>query len=261
MFEEYENLGVARVQDVTEKDFIDFNSSIELRNVNYEYESGKPVLRDINLIINKGEFLGIAGLSGAGKTTLADVISGLLKPNSGEILIDGHVYPSTPALRIGYIPQEITLINASIRENVAFGSPYVDDNRIVDALRKAHLYDFIVANYKDGIYANPFVDSTGFSQGQKQRLAIARALYSNPDILILDEATSALDLKTEDEICNVLNSLKGKKTIIAIAHRISTIKAADKIVFMKNAAIKSIAAFDELINCCEDFNELVKLAK
>ena len=261
LFEEYENLGVAKVQDVTEKDFIDFNSSIELRNVNYEYESGKPVLKDINLIINKGEFLGIAGLSGAGKTTLADVISGLLKPNSGEILIDGHVYPSTPALRIGYIPQEITLINASIRENVAFGSPYVDDNRIVDALRKAHLYDFIVANYKDGIYANPFVDSTGFSQGQKQRLAIARALYSNPDILILDEATSALDLKTEDEICNVLNSLKGKKTIIAIAHRISTIKAADKIVFMKNAAIKSIAAFDELINCCEDFNELVKLAK
>ena len=128
-------------------------------------------------------------------------------------------------------------------------------------LKKAQLYDFIIENYKEGIEANPFVDSTGFSQGQKQRLAIARALYSNPDILILDEATSSLDLKTEDEICSVLNSLKGEKTIIAIAHRLSTIKSADRIVFMKNAEIKDIAAFDELISKNKDFKELVELSE
>ena len=161
----------------------------------------------------------------------------------------------------GYIPQELCIINGSIKENVSFGAPEADYNSIVDALKKAQLYDFIIENYKEGIEANPFVDSTGFSQGQKQRLAIARALYSNPDILILDEATSSLDLKTEDEICSVLNSLKGEKTIIAIAHRLSTIKSADRIVFMKNAEIKDIAAFDELISKNKDFKELVELSE
>ena len=111
----------------------------------------------------------------------------------------------------------------------------------------------------EGIYANPFVDSTGFSQGQKQRLAIARALYSEPDILIMDEATSSLDLKTEDELCIVLNSLKGNMTIIAIAHRLSTIKNADKIVFIKNAEIIDIAAFDNLVKQNSDFKTLVEL--
>ena len=122
------------------------------------------------------------------------------------------------------------------------------------------LLSYIINNYDQGINANPFVDSTGFSQGQKQRLAIARALYSNPDILILDEATSSLDLKTEAEICNTLKNLKGEKTIIAIAHRLSTIKFADRVVFMKNAEIMDIAAFDELLKRNEDFRELVKIA-
>ena len=148
-----------------------------------------------------------------------------------------------------------------LKRMLVFVHPEADYNSIVDALKKAQLYDFIIENYKEGIDANPFVDSTGFSQGQKQRLAIARALYSNPDILILDEATSSLDLKTEDEICSVLNSLKGEKTIIAIAHRLSTIKSADRIVFMKNAEIRDIAAFDELISKNKDFKELVELSE
>ena len=261
LFEEYEALNIASVNDVEEKVFTDFKSDIGLRNINYEYEDNKPVLTNINLTIKKGEFIGIAGLSGAGKTTLVDIISGLFIPKSGEIIVDGKSYKSTPPLKIGYIPQEISILNASIKDNVAFGSKDADDNKIVEALKRAQLYDFIIQNYKDGICANPFVDSTGLSQGQKQRLAIARALYSNPDILILDEATSALDLKTEDEICHVLNSLKGEKTIIAIAHRISTIKAADRIMFMKKGSIEAIAPFDKLVEKCEDFKELVRLAK
>ena len=114
-------------------------------------------------------------------------------------------------------------------------------------------------NFKDGIYTNPFVDSTGLSQGQKQRLAIARALYSNPDIIILDEATSSLDLKTEYEICEVLKSLKGSKTIIAIAHRLSTINEADKIIYMHNGKILACGHFDELAEKCPEFKELIDL--
>lgn len=260
LFKEYENFGMQNLKPLEQKEFIPLKSSIELRGVNFEYEPEKPVLKNISLTINKGEFLGIAGLSGAGKTTLIDIISGLLEIKTGEIFIDSKQYDSFPPLKIGYIPQEISLINASIRENIAFGSPSIDDNQVIDALKKACLYDFVTQNYKDGIYANPFVDATGFSQGQKQRLAIARALYSNPDILILDEATSSLDLKTEDEICNVLNSLKGEKTIIAIAHRISTIKTADRIAYIKNAEIVDIAACEELSSINPEFSELVRLA-
>ena len=131
----------------------------------------------------------------------------------------------------------------------------------VEGSKIIYFYPFrIKENYKDGIYANPFVDSSGFSQGQKQRLAIARALYLNPDIIILDEATSSLDLKTEDDICKVLISLKGDKTIIAVAHRLSTIKSADRIVYMKNAEISDIAAFDKLVTQNHEFAELVKLS-
>lgn len=253
-----DDLDIKNVKEPQKPIFAEFNKSLELKNIYFEYEKDKPILKNINLTINKGEFLGIAGLSGAGKTTLVDIIAGLLTPKSGKILIDGK--PQENSLRIGYIPQEVSLINASIKENVAYGCSGIWDERVIEALKKAQLYDFIMKNYKDGINANPFIDSNGFSQGQKQRLAIARALYSNPDILILDEATSSLDLKTEDEICSVLMSLKGEKTIIAIAHRLSTIKNADRIAFLKNSKIVDISEFNELINKNADFRELARLA-
>ena len=208
-----ESFDIKNTPELKVQEFYRFKDSIELKNINYE--TGKPVLKNINLKIKRGEFIGIAGVSGAGKTTLVDIISGLLTPQCGEILIDGNA--DNKPLKIGYIPQELSLINGSIKDNITFGAQDYDEERVISALKKAQLYDFIIKNYPEGIDANPFVDSTGFSQGQKQRIAIARALYSDPDILILDEATSSLDLKTEDEICNVLNSLKGEKTIIAIA--------------------------------------------
>ena len=254
-----ESFGIKNTPELKVQEFYRFKDSIELKNINYGYETGKPVLKNINLKIKRGEFIGIAGVSGAGKTTLVDIISGLLTPQCGEILIDGNA--DNKPLKIGYIPQELSLINGSIKDNITFGAQDYDEERVISALKKAQLYDFIIKNYPEGIDANPFVDSTGFSQGQKQRIAIARALYSDPDILILDEATSSLDLKTEDEICNVLNSLKGEKTIIAIAHRLSTIKTADRIVFMKNAEIEDIAAFEELVSKNSDFKELVDLSQ
>ncbi len=249
---------ISNVKELTQKEFYKLKNNIELKNINFEYEKDKPVLKNINITIRKGEFIGIAGLSGAGKTTLADIISGLFIPTAGEILVDGEKISSP--LKIGYIPQEFTVINGTIKDNVTFGAPVHNDEAVIEALKKAQLYDFIKEKFKDGINSNPFVDSSGFSHGQKQRLALSRALYSNPDILILDEATSSLDLKTEDEICNVLKNLKGQKTIIAIAHRLSTIKAADRIIFMKNGAISAIAPFDELISLNNDFKELVDLA-
>lgn len=238
----------------------EFNNSIELKNVSFSYDE-KLVLKDINLKINKGDFIGIAGSSGAGKTTLVDIIAGLLRIKSGEIYIDNKFINTNkmPRLKIGYIPQEYSVIPMSFRENVALGEENINDDIVIESLKKAQLYDFIIENYKEGIYANPFVDSTGLSLGQKQRLAIARALYLNPDIIILDEATSSLDLKTEDEICDVLNKLKGEKTIIAIAHRLSTIKNASNIIFLKNQTITDIGTFADLTLRNSDFHELVKL--
>ena len=134
-------------------------------------------LDSIKKYFSKGNTIVFLGSSGVGKTTLIDIIAGLLKVEKGEIYLDGKLVENycMPSLKIGYIPQEYTTVSASIRENVAFGSNEIDDNKIIKALKQAQLYDFIIENYPEGIYAKPFVDSTGFSQGQKQRLAIARA--------------------------------------------------------------------------------------
>ncbi len=243
-----------------EKAFCNFNQMIELKDVSFSYDN-KIVLNHVNMKIPKGKFIGIAGNSGVGKTTLVDILSGLLQIKSGQIHIDGIFIEGKemPKLKIGYIPQDYGIISASIRENVAFGCYEIDDEKVIKALKSAQLYDYITKNFEKGIYAKPFVDSTGFSQGQKQRLAIARALYLEPDIIILDEATSSLDLKTEEEICEMLNSLKGEKTIIAIAHRLSTIKNADIIFMMQNSTITDNGSFEELCNKNPEFKRLVEL--
>ncbi len=252
----YSNSNVKNIPEAQAKAFESFNNKLEIKNVSFSYDKEKPILKDINLTITKGEFIGIAGLSGVGKTTLVDLIAGLYKPDSGEILFDEK---SDKTVKIGYIPQEFSLISGTIRENVAFGSDEINDIAVIEALKNAQLYEFIKTNYEQGIYANPFVDSSGFSLGQRQRIAIARALYKNPDIIILDEATSSLDLKTEDEICSVLNNLKGEKTIIAIAHRLSTIKSADRIIFLENGKISGVGSFEKLSELSEGFKNLVEI--
>ncbi len=255
----YEEFGIKNQYTTNER--ISFNQSIELKNVSFSYLRHKDTLKNINLKINKGDFIGIAGASGAGKTTLADILSGLLEIKSGELYVDGTQIQSKrlPNLNIGYIPQDIGILYGSIRENVAFAQSDIDDEKVIEALKKACIYDFIIDNFPEGIYATPFTDSIGFSQGQKQRLAIARALYSNPDIIIMDEGTSALDLETENEICTVLNKLKGEKTIIAIAHRLSTIKNSDNIILLENCTIETSGTFDELCQKSPYFKHLAEL--
>lgn len=241
----YETLNINSTPPLIETQYTKFENKIEFKNIFFEYNKDKPILQNINFEISKNEFIGIIGLSGAGKTTLIDLLCGLLKPTKGKILIDNSTL-GNKSLKISYIPQEFRNLNASIRENVAFGFDNIDDTKIIESLKKAQLYDFIKNNFKNEIYENPFIDNVGLSQGQKQRLAIARALYTNPDILILDEATSALDLKTEEEFCSVLEELRKNITIIAVAHKLTTIKNADKIIFLKDSKINDIGTFNYL---------------
>ena len=222
-------------------------------------------MQNLSLEINKGDFIGIIGLSGAGKSTFADVLTGLLPATSGEILIDGTKLTEYNFARfrkiIGYVPQEINVLEKSFRENVAWGVPSeeIDDNLVIQVLIDAQLNEFM-KEYKEGIYAVPFIDSKGISQGQKQRLAIARALYRKPEILIFDEATSSLDVQVEHEITDMLNKLKKNKTIIAIAHRLSTLKSCNKLVYLKDGKIVDIGTFEELSERHSDFENLVKLS-
>lgn len=244
----------------------EFHKKIEFKNVNFEYNEGKSILKNISFEINKGDFIGIIGLSGAGKSTLADVLMGLLPASSGEILVDGIKLTQKNFAQfrkiIGYVPQEIRILDTSFKENVGWGiNPEdIDIDKVTRALYDARLYDF-VKQFENNIDSKPFIGSTGASLGQKQRLAIARALYREPDILIFDEATSALDVKIEHEITDMLNSLKHEKTIIAIAHRLSTLKTCNKLIYIRDGQIVDIGTFTELSAKHPDFENLVKLSK
>ncbi len=207
---------------------------IELQNISYTYDDAdKEVLSNIELTIHKGETIALIGSSGAGKTTLADVFLGLLIPQKGHILVDGkNIYDHMDSWHhmLGYIPQSIYLSDDTIRNNVAFGirEEEIDNAAVEEALKKAQLYDFVQTLDKG---MDTFVGDRGvrLSGGQRQRIGIARALYYDPEILVLDEATSALDNETETAVMEAIESLKGLKTMVIIAHRLTTIRNADQI--------------------------------
>ncbi len=263
LIEFYEKFNINNFSNNNINKNIEFKKNITLKNVSFQYIANKPILKNITLEIEKNSFIGIIGESGAGKTTLIDIISGLLPITEGEILIDGNTANNYEQIRnlIGYVPQEPVFFNSSFRENIAFGASNIDDKRVINVLRQASIYDYIEKNFSEGIYASPMIDTVGLSLGQKQRLSIARALYKNPQILILDEATSALDLKTEEDICNELNKLKSNITIIAVAHRLSTLKNCDKIIYLKDGKINAIGNFDQLEKNSADFRELIHIQK
>ncbi len=257
------NLANFKKSDYITSNKIEFRHKIELKNINFSYNPSKPVLKNISFEINKGDFIGIIGLSGAGKSTLADVITGLLPQDSGEIFVDGTELTQSNFAQfrhiIGYVPQQINILDKSIKENIAWGCENIDENGVIKALKAAQLYD-IIKEYPKGIDSNIIVGSNGLSQGQKQRLAIARALYRDPEIIILDEATSALDVQVEHEITDMLKAISSSKTIIAIAHRLSTLKACNKIIYMKDGQIIDIGTFTELSEHYPEFKNLIKLS-
>ncbi|MDP1673031.1 MAG: ABC transporter ATP-binding protein, partial [Burkholderiales bacterium] len=217
--------------------------SLRLNGISYSYpESTTPSLSNIDLHIKKGEAIAVIGRSGSGKSTLGDILLGLLKPDTGTIVINDKrkVFSLRGewAETVGLVPQEFFLIDDSIRRNVAFGLPddKIDDLRVWKSLRLAQLEQRVIA------LPNQLQNSVGerggiLSGGERQRLGIARALYTDPDILVLDEATSALDSATEAEVLRVLQSLKNKKTIIFITHRIESVAWCDRVIKIENGQI------------------------
>lgn len=244
-------MAIKKMKDNDEKkitrnnsEVIHFEKEISVENLSFKYpDNSKNVFTQVNFKIPKGKFVGIVGPSGAGKTTFVDLLLGLLNPSEGTIKVDDkNIFDNINAWldNVSYVPQSIYLIDGSIRENVAFGvlPEDIDDDKVTKVLKMAELYDFVqTLDLKEN---TPCGDKGAkLSGGQKQRIGIARALYQNPSVLVLDEATSALDGETEKQITETINKLKGDITIIAIAHRLSTLESCDfKIKFENGTAIK-----------------------
>ena len=222
-----------------------FKGEIEILGVQYQYEGiDKIILDDISLRIKKGDMVGIIGESGAGKSTLVDIVLGLLEPTLGAIRVDG--VDIKDRLRswqhqIGYVPQHIFLIDESIKKNIAFGleEKNIDPDSMAQAIKAARL-DKYITSLPDGIETQVGERGVRLSGGQRQRIGIARAYYNNPSVLIFDEATSALDVETEREIMNEVLSFQGKKTIIIITHRHTTLENCDHILKIDHGKIQKI---------------------
>lgn len=216
-----------------------FENDLTLSHISFSYESrNEKVIDDLDMTIKKGTSVAFIGTSGAGKTTLADIILSLLKPQEGQILMDGIDIEDLGGRWnqiIGYVPQSIYMTDASIRRNIAFGvdDSEIDDERVWKALEMAQMKDFVM-NLSGKL--DTWVGEWGvkFSGGQRQRIAIARALYGNPDILVLDEATAALDTETETAVMESIDALQGIKTLIIVAHRLTTIRNCDVIYEIKD---------------------------
>ncbi len=230
----------------------EFKESLDLDGIHYTYpNTSKPALYSINLSIQKGTSIGLVGTTGAGKTTLVDVILGLLKPQKGRVMVDGQdIFSNLPGWhrQIGYIPQQIYLLDDTIRANIAFGitAGQIDDNQIWQALKAAQLADF-VKKLPEGLDTITGERGIRLSGGQRQRIGIARALYHRPSVLVMDEATASLDNETEKKFVAALEAVKQEHTMIIIAHRLTTIEHCDQIVLMENGTIKAIDTFQQLL--------------
>lgn len=243
-----------------------FNRAIQMENLSYAYGSKAQeaqVLKGINLTIAKGESIGVVGSSGAGKTTLIDILMGLLSPSGGKLLIDGaDAFNDLPAWqrRLGYVPQNIYLLDDTLRRNIAFGveDDEINEERIVATIGMAHL-DNVLSGLGDGLDTMLGEHGVRLSGGQRQRIGIARALYRDPEVLVFDEATSALDSETEREVTLAIEELSGEKTLIIIAHRLSTVRKCDRLVFMKDGNIVDVGGFNELMDRSPDFRRMVEL--
>lgn len=215
--------------------------AIEFHQVSFSYDdTQEKVLDHVDISIMEGESVAFIGSSGAGKTTTVDLILGLLLPTGGMITYGGisiEQLGSEWKKKLGYIPQNIYLSDSTIRENVAFGVESIDDAKVWRALEEAQLKDF-VENLADGLNARVGDRGVRISGGQRQRIGIARALYNEPEILILDEATSALDNETEKAVMESIDFLKRKKTLIIVAHRLSTIQGCDRVFRVENRKIR-----------------------
>ena len=236
-----------------------FSPTIELRQVSFQYPlRARQAIRDLTVNINAKEFIGIVGPSGAGKSTLVDLMLGILEPESGSIKLSG-TNPSLAVQKwsgaIAYVPQETKMINGSIKSNVCLGfdAKEIPDEVVCEILKEVQLED--LCGLPEGINTEIGEGGNRLSGGQRQRLGIARALFTRPQVLILDEATSSLDATTEKLVTDYLTSLMGNLTLIVIAHRLSTVRNANRIMYLKDGAMIGIGGFNELRASIPDFDE------
>jgi subfamily B ATP-binding cassette protein MsbA len=233
---------------------------VEFRNVYFSYNSLDTVLEDISFAAMAGEHMAIVGPSGVGKTTLISLLLQFYRPQKGEILIDGRLAQeyelNSLRRRFGYVPQSPTLLSGTIADNLRYGDPEATAAQVESAARAAGIHDFIVS-LPQGYQALVGERGVNFSEGQKQRLAIARALVKNPDIVVLDEPTSALDAQTEESIFASLPELVRGKTLFIIAHRLSTIRQADRILCFNEKGIVGSGSHDELQETCEYYQSML----
>lgn len=240
---------------------------IEIKNVSFEYEAGKPIIKNLNITIPHGKTIALVGASGGGKTTIVNLIPRFFEPTSGEILIDGvnikKYTQSSLRKNTSLVSQDIILFDDTIRNNIAYGKgendfDTVSDEEIFEASKSANAYDFIM-NMSEGYNTKIGEKGVRLSGGQKQRISIARAIIKNAPILLLDEATSALDTESEHEVQTALDNLMKNKTTIVIAHRLSTIKNADKIYVIEKGEVVESGTHDELIKKNGEYSKLYNM--
>jgi ABC-type multidrug transport system fused ATPase/permease subunit len=241
-----------------------FHPEIDLEDVEFSYPgASERAISKVSLKIHAGSSVAIVGPSGAGKTTIIDVILGVLPPASGRVLISS-LEPMAALSKwpgaVAYVPQDVVIAQGSIRQNVALGYPPEEatDERVLRALRMASLEDFSL-NLPSGLDTSVGERGAKISGGQRQRLGIARALFTNPHLLILDEATSSLDGETEASVSDAIQNLEGFITVVLIAHRLSTVRNADMIVYMDKGRIVKTGSFQEVRDAITDFDRQARL--
>jgi ABC-type multidrug transport system fused ATPase/permease subunit len=255
---------IERVVDVVDTEHIGFQADLVLKDVSFQYPNASGLaLNKINLKIDEGTIVAVVGPSGAGKTTLIDVLLGVLPPSSGEVSISSKS-PSEAVSKwpgaIAYVPQDVLISNGSIRENVSMGYPIelASDELVWSALRLAQL-DSFTESLPGGVDTKTGDRGSRLSGGQRQRLGIARAMFTKPNLLVLDEATSSLDGETEAALSAAILKMKGKVTIVMIAHRLVTVKNADLVVYMDAGRIIATGTFDEIRELVPDFDRQAEI--
>lgn len=236
-------------------------SELVVQNVSYHYPgAARPALTDVSMRLTVGESVGIVGSTGAGKSTLVDLIVGLLTPTSGRVIVDGTDLAADPMRwrqRIGYVPQSIFLLDDTLRKNIALGIPddEIDEQAIEHAIEMAQLRT-LVGSWPNGIHTELGERGIRLSGGERQRIGIARALYHDPDLLVFDEATSALDGVTEAEVTRSIHSLRGVKSMLVIAHRLSTVRACDRLLYLEEGRIVAQGSYDALLDASPRFRQM-----
>jgi len=243
-----------------------FRSTLELRHVTFGYPGApRPVFSDFALTIAARTSVALVGATGSGKTTAIDLLLGLLVPQAGQLTVDGVAVDDDNVAawqkNLGYVPQHIFLADDTVEANIAFGVPHdkIDRAAVEAAARKANIHDFIVGEMPKGYATEIGERGIRLSGGQRQRLGIARALYADPDVLVLDEATSALDNVTEESVFQAVNEIGKSKTVVMIAHRISTVRGCDAIHLLQEGRIVASGTYDELLETSPEFRTLARV--